>query len=214
MWWTISLIVALAVIAYLAYKDRQGDSMKLKGERIIDEWFALISGAQGKGDALTKNISRLLDAVKVPNLVLEHKEIHLGLWSKMLKGTRKFLVVENKYLKGYRIFIGAHDYGEQLSVSWYLTLEQTFLSRLATFAAQSTIFGLFFFPLLFLVQTLGGGRRSVVPEMMDLFDLEELRAYSTTVFQAAKQATDDLMKEMDLDSSKISKQTRGFLNIS
>ena len=213
MWW-ISLIVALAVIAYLAYKDRQGGSMKLKGERIIDEWFALIPDAQGKGDTLTKNISRLLEAVGVPNLVLENKEIHLGLWSKMLKGTRKFLVMENNYLKGYRIFIGAHDYGKQLSVSWYLTLEQSFLSRLAASASKNAFFGLFFFPLLFLVQKLGGGRRAVVPEMMDLFDLEELRAYSTTVFHTAKQATDDLMKEMDLDSSKISKQTRGFLNIS
>jgi hypothetical protein len=187
-------------------------TVKLAGSRIIDQWLLLISGAQGRGDALTKRVQELLKEAKVPSLTLEHMEVHLGLMHRMFKGTRKFLVVDNEYLHGYRVFIGAHDYGDQLAVSWYLTLEQSFLRRLI---GQSISFKALFslFLLLGWLWRRITGNDYVLPEKMDLFDRQELSSYATTVHLASKEATNELMKEMGLNSSKVGTQTRGFLNI-
>ncbi len=231
--WTFIIIVVIAVGGYMFYKNSQEESeteensdaspsqeqvrlrkTKLKEERIIDQWFTLIEGAEGKGNTLSKDIKRILEEIAVPSLKLEHKEVHLGLWSKFLKGSRGFLIAENKYLNGYRIFIGVHDYGKQLSVSWYLTLELTFLGKIMALAKVNPLAAIFFWPILIFAKIFYGGRGYVIPETMDLFDLEELRAYATTVHEAVKKATENLMSDMKMDFSKVDTKSRGFLNIS
>jgi hypothetical protein len=188
------------------------EAAKLKGGRIIDQWLMLISGAHGRGDALTNRVAEILKQAKTPSLTVEHKAVHLGFLSRMFKGTRKFLVVENEYLHGYRVFIGARDYGEQLSVSWYLTLEQPFFRRIA---GTSWFLLVIFYPLSLCgrIWRFITGRRYITPEQMDLFDIEELSSYASTVHQATKEATNELIKDMNLNSAKVSTQTRGFLNI-
>lgn len=202
-----------AIIEPSLREERGLNTTKLAKDRIIDQWSTMIPGAQGRGGELAKSIERILAAVEAPNLKLERKGVHLGIVDMLFGGMREFLVVDNEYLKGYRIFIGARDYGKQLNVSWYLTLEQSFWRRLVRGHAYLAIL---FFAFLIVSSIYGRmtGRGGVAPEMMNLFDREELSSYATTVYQATKQATEELMKDMELNSSKVNWQTRGFLNIS
>jgi competence CoiA-like predicted nuclease len=135
--------------------------------------------------------------------------VSLGRWGR----TRKFLITDNDYLKGYRVFIGTNDYGKQLSVSWYLTLETNILTQMSAAAAKNFFYAIIFFPIL-LVAKLFNLKFYTIPERMDLFDQEELRAYITTVHETVKTATEGLMKSLDLDFSKVDTKSRGFFNIS
>jgi len=210
--WTFFIIVILVVIGYNVFKNKgeeeseveetgNGSSpagteqkrlkkARIKRDRIIEQWFTLIEGAEGKGDELSQKIGRLLGEVAVPNLVLEHKNVSLGGLSALLKGSRKLLVAENKYLKGYRIFIGARDYGKQLLVSWYLVVDEKELPRLA--------------------RAVGGDSMME----LDIFKTEELSAFVTIVHQSLKDAVKQVMSEFNLDFTKVDTHTRGFLNIS
>ncbi len=56
--------------------------------------------------------------------------------------------------------------------------------------------------------------KAVSPEFMDIFDMEELSAYVTTVHHALIDATEEISKEVDFDFTKVDTVSRGFLNIS
>jgi hypothetical protein len=49
---------------------------------------------------------------------------------------------------------------------------------------------------------------------MNVFDIEELTAFTTTIHHAVTGAVEAVMKGMDMDFSKIDTKARGFLNIS
>jgi hypothetical protein len=201
----IYLIVLIVVGVFIA---RSG-STQLGANGIIEQWFILVEGAQGKGEHLNKEVSRILTELAVPYLKLGNKDVSLGRWGR----TRKFLITDNDYLKGYRVFIGTNDYGRQLSVSWYLTLETNILTQMSAAAAKNFFYAIIFFPIL-LVAKVCGFKFYTIPERMDLFDQEELRAYITTVHGTVKTATEGLMKSLDLDFSKVDTKSKGFFNIS
>ena len=221
--WTWFWLIYLGLIAWLVYdslRERRSGYLtksRLRPWRIIDEWFFLMEGGQGQGEKIMKEAERKLKSLLVPDLKQEYKEVSLGLLSRILKGSRKFLVVENSYLKGYEAFIGAHDYGNQLTVSWYLTLNPTWLGRITAFAINHAVAGLILWlviwPVRIILKIFAKGRGSVIPELMDLFDKEELRAYATTVHGATKDATMAVMKDFNLNYAKVEWHTRGLLNL-
>jgi hypothetical protein len=149
----------------------------------------------------------------VPNLKVHYKEVSGGTIGSFFKAHRRFLVVDNKYFRGYRAFIGARDYGNQLSVTWYLTVKQTWLGKLTFLASKSAAVSIFCFPILIIAKMFQLGKGYVIPEMMDLFDLEELSCYVSTVHAAVKAATEETLKEIDLDFTKADVKSRGFHNL-
>jgi len=185
---------------------------KLKNEKIVQQWSSLIGGAQGKGEEFTKFVIKNLQEVGAPNLKAEYMGVSLGMLSEMFKGNRRFLVVDNRYFKGYRAFIGARDYGKQLSVSWYLTFEETFWSKITKIVVKSPLSIILLFPFVWLIKILHLGRGSVIPELMDLFDLEEFNCYISTVQTAVKGATNSLLHDLNLDFTKVDVRSRGFHN--
>jgi hypothetical protein len=187
---------------------------KIREEEIVDRWSVLIEEANGQGKEVFKLTEANLKDLDVPNIELVQKEISPSLM-KRLKGKRRtFLVVKNSYLEGYLMYIGAADYGKQLSVSWYLTLESTGLGRLL--AKLPWWLQILFFPLLILlaVYNIFRGKKSVSPANMDLFDLEELTAYVTTVHHALIDATKEVSQTVGFDFTKVDQKSKGFLNIS
>ena len=187
---------------------------KIREEEIVDRWSTLIERANGRGREIFKLTQENLKDLAVPNIELVQKEISPSL-IKRLKGKRRtFLVVKNSYLEGYLMYIGAADYGEQLSVSWYLTSEATGLGRLL--AKLPWPIQILFFPLLILLAIYNIFRRkkSVSPADMDLFDLEELTAYVSTAHHALMDAAKEVSQTVGFDFTKVDQKSKGFLNIS
>jgi hypothetical protein len=198
---------------------------RLKDERVVEKWSTLIEGAAGKGDMLYKFIAEKLDSLHVPNITVARQLIKPERGG-IEKEKREFLVVENTKIINYDIYISARDYGSQLSVSWYMVLEKDTLTRSMK---QRPIYTLIRAPFVLLgnilaiasrhsegVASATGGNTEVsgFGGGFNLFDQEEIGAYTATVHGAMKDGVEEIMEGLNLDFAKIDTKTRGFLNIS
>ncbi len=188
---------------------------KLKEKTIIERWGALIDDCGGKGERIFEIVEQAIKERKAPKVKMARRMVSPSFF-KMLQGREKpFLIVSNSYLKGYRMYVGATDYGKQLYVSWYLCLEPNkYLKMIEAMpwwaqAAMLPIIGIIMVGLWLKRKT-----RVVSPEFMDIFDMEELCSYVITVHHAAMDAAEEIAKEVDYDFTKVDRVSRGFLNVS
>lgn len=152
----IVMMVVGAIVAYIGYKNT---GFILMREEVIDRWSVLIENGKGKANDIFTDTEDFIKKSEAPRIAVEMKEISPTIAKDMLGVTRSFLVVtnfENPKLVGYKTFICARDYGNNLDVSWYLTYKMSFFEALLS---------LFF-------------RGRFVPKL-DLFDEQDLRAYVT-----------------------------------
>lgn len=196
--------------------EKQGELRRTKLDkkwRTVSTSSTLVAGADGKRDALEALIKRNLKIVAVPNIKVEERMVsHAGIYE-MFGGGRKQLVIRNTKIKGYFLFVNVYDYGKQLHVSWYLMLRVNWLSRLLGMAEKNPVFYIPLLPVVFLAKILYHRARTTIPEMMNMFETEELSAYLTTIQHAVSDAVSDVAKDLNLNSAKIGWQTRGFLSI-
>lgn len=186
---------------------------KLKEEEIIDKWSVLIDGANGRGKELFKIVKERLKEIEAPKVAISEEEIFPSLIRKIKGEGRTFLVAKNNYLEGYLMYIGAIDYGKQLFISWYLTSEASASQKLL--AKLPWWIQIPLFPLVIFLSIYNRFRgKTVSPADMDIFDLEELTSYATTVHYAVINATKEISQSVGFDFAKVNTKSRGFLNIS
>ena len=94
-------------------------------EKITERWSYLLEGAQGRGKEIFESTKKKIEEVNPPHVQLKEEMLtpRLTLVGALRAEKRKFLVAFNEYLRGYKLYIGAKDYGKQLMVSWYLISE-------------------------------------------------------------------------------------------
>jgi hypothetical protein len=180
------------------------DQHKITEDKTLDEWIALINGAASKRDKTMEHLARAIQAEKIPNITISKKEIKLG------RDPRPFLVIEHSFLKGYYMYVAALAYGEdRLNVVWYLVLDTPEIAAARRDAkhGHGAPPGHDFFNKMF-----SGGANRVMN--MSILDKLELTNYVTLVHGVVVDTTKDLMKEQNLDWSKINTQTKGFLKLS
>lgn len=162
----------------------------LKDEKIFDQWGILIEGAQGKAENIFKEVRQEIENFNAPGIICEMETVKTGLFGKK----RQFLRIMNEALQDHRIYIGARDYGVQLSVSWFLTCEPGFFKRKASELIAKNAQALSF--------------------ALDIFDQQELQDYVSTAHHATLKAVENIMTDLGQDPSKIDKKSKGFLGIS
>lgn len=201
-------------------------------DKVVERWSAIIEGAQGKGEELFRITAKKIEDSKVPNIKIGKHEV-----SPQKRGSgklRPFLVIGHDRFHEYEMFVGVQDYGNYLSVYWYLAGEPTRIPRAlglwqsansATVQAtggRGSILGL---TVAIMNLTLGltgkvfnrvkdAAKGHVSTEDMDLFDTEELSVFVTIGHHAVLDAVEDIMNGLNLDFSKVERKSRGFLNIS
>ncbi|HEY4479327.1 MAG TPA: hypothetical protein VI981_03155 [Candidatus Paceibacterota bacterium] len=227
--WTFIIIVVIGVIVYLAYKNKQEGGLKkeklkggnivdgmfgftktIKQEKIIDRWSTLIDGANGQGEQVIAETIRIIEKLEAPNIFVSRQKRKPG--PGFTKTPREFLIAEHRILDGYDMYIGARDYGKQLFVSWCLIEEPISFWRLFK---RNPILAIFKLPLLIFGQAIAkmqGGSGQFM-SLLNLFDTEELTAYTTTVHHALLDSVKVVMENQKLDFTGIEKRTKGFLNI-
>jgi len=188
----VVLIIVGAIVAYIGYKNT---GFILLREEVIDRWSVLIENGKGRANQIFADTEDFIKKSEAPRIVVERKEISPAIAKDMLGVTRSFLVVtnyDNPKLVGYKTFICARDYGNNLDVSWYLTYKMSFFEALLSL-----------FP----------ARGRYVPKL-DLFDEQDLRAYVTNVHHSLLKAVENLMLSLKQDPSRIDRKSRGFLGVS
>lgn len=161
----------------------------LTGKNHSETWSVLIEDASGRGQEIYARIRKILEHHKVPNLIAEDKEVASSMIEGMKGNKRPFLMVRNSSLVGFRIYIGAGDYGNQLAVWWYMVPITNVWKR-----RKGILKGL--------------------PAEMDIFDQQDLISFLTTVHHAVVKASEEVSDSVGFDFSKVDQKSRGFLNIS
>ena len=170
------------------------------GERkaeILDNWSALIRGAQGQRDKVISTTKELINISKAPSIEMKEDKVGPGLAPSALGETREFLIVadrRNPKLGCFKAYVNANDYGDGLFVSWYLTYMPDVWQTLASL--------------------IPGAGKVIGLDELNLFNKQDLTAYVTCVHHCLLEAVDKLMLGMNQDPSKIDRRTRGFLGIS
>jgi len=166
-------------------------------QHVTGDWAHLIEGAKGKAEEIFKDTEHFIKKSGVSSITMKRQELIPGFIRGALGRKREFLVVKDGHfrLKPYRFLLNARDYGENLDVTWYLTY------RLSIFRALLTIIPFVnFIP-----------RKT---QDLDLFDLQDLKAFNTVCHYSVLQAVEKLMLSLNQDPSKIDRRSRGFLGIS
>jgi len=166
-------------------------------QHVIGDWGHFVEGAQGKAEEIFKGTEDFLKESGVSSLNIQRRELMPGIIKGMLGTKRQFLVVKEEHskLKPYQLLVNARDYGNNLDVVWYLTY------RLSLIPACLSIL-----PFI-----------SFIPaklQDLDLFDVQDLKAYNTVCHRAVLKAVEKLMRSSDQDTTKIDRTTKGFLGIS
>jgi hypothetical protein len=164
---------------------------------ILDNWSALIRGAQGQRDKVISTTKELINISKAPSIEMKEEKVGSGLAPTTFGETREFLIVadrRNLKLGNFKTYVNANDYGDGLFVSWYLTFMPDVWQVLASL--------------------IPGARKVVGLDELNLFNKQDLTAYVTCVHHCLLEAVDKLMLELNQDPSKIDRKTRGFLGIS
>lgn len=161
----------------------------LKGKSCSESWSVLIGNAAGRADEIYSNIKENLESNEIPDLEVVDKDVAPGLIAGWQGRKRRFLQVRNTSLVGFRIFIGASDYGKQLSVWWYMVpLTKMWKRRKGMFKG--------------------------FPAELDIFDTQDLTSFMTTVHRAVVDASKEVSESVGFDFSQVDRKSRGFLNVS
>jgi len=106
-------------------------------------------------------------------------------------------MVTNKGIgESYRMYIGVRDFGNNLDVTWLLTVEPRWFKSLARGAA---------------IVASAGAAGALMG--VDIFDQQDLRAYVTVTHHCLLKAVKNLMKELRQDFSQIQRKSKGFLEV-
>ncbi|MDP2665305.1 MAG: hypothetical protein Q8P23_01475 [bacterium] len=180
-----------------------GGENRITEDKTIDEWTALINSAANKADKTMEKLARAIQAEKIPNISISKKEVKLG------GDPRPFIVIEHSFLKGYTMYVSALAYGEErLNIVWYLifdTPEVMAARRNAKYGTSDPT------AVMNNIASIGGFGRVM---NMSILDKLELSNYVSLVHSVVVDTTKELMKEQNLDFSKINTQTKGFLKLS
>ncbi len=183
-------ILSLGAGLYLLLKNM------LRKEQVLDSWGMLIKNGQGRFDKVFQDTESFITESKAPSLKIGRNKMAPGIIGSLFGAKRDFLVVKDQQssmLSPYQIFINARDYGNNLDVSWYLTYRPSF------FEAFLAVFRI---------------RSSIALTELDLFELQDLTAYTAVCHHSTLDAVVNLMLELNQDPSKIDRKSKGFLGIS
>ena len=206
---TIVLFLLILGLAFLIISTKVGVAFLalaavgifiIIGERkaeILDNWSALIRGAQGQRDKVITTTKELINISKAPSIEMKEEKVGPGLAPTTFGETREFLIVadrRNLKLGCFKAYVNANDYGDGLFVSWYLTYMPDVWQTLASL--------------------IPGAGKVIGLDELNLFNKQDLTAYVTCVHHCLLEAVDKLMLGMNQDPSKIDRRTRGVLGIS
>jgi hypothetical protein len=161
----------------------------LKSETVVERWEQLIEGGAGKDQWILDTTERLVKDANIPNVSSRREAVSASLFGEK----RNFLIVTHKALREYEMFIGAREYGRHLAVSWYVTVNPSFLKRSVSKRIR--------------------GNPNALSEEIPVFAQQDLSAYVGIAADCVKKACETLMDELKLDTSTIDRKSKGVLNI-
>jgi len=165
-------------------------AVSLTSEKVLERWAGLVQGGAGRSEWLIDKTIELLSATDLQNLFYKREPVRTGMFS----DPRDFLILTYGTLREYAMFIGARDFGKDLDVAWFLTVNPGFLKRAIS-------------------KKLTGGNPNALSMDIDLFAQQDLQAFKLVADTCLQKAVDILLDELKLDHSTIDRKSKGFLSV-
>jgi hypothetical protein len=169
-------------------------AITLKKEVIVDRWSMIVKEGQGKTEEIYKDTENYIQKSEAPEVKFERVQVRASFLKGVFGNERTYIRIVNKNLKGYKMYIGARDYGKNLDLSWYVTCEPGLTAGII-----SKIFSIF-----------SSKKMTWVPNL-DLFQQQDLTAYVTVVHHCFIDAIEKITKGT---GQEIDRKSKGFLGIS
>jgi hypothetical protein len=100
----------------------------LQRSKVADSWSCILESAQGNAARIYRSTAAAILAAQLPHVYLERVIVKPTHWS---REEREYLLVTNQRFKEYPIYIGAHDYGNNLAIYWYLVVTEDLFAALS-----------------------------------------------------------------------------------
>jgi hypothetical protein len=103
----------------------------LRSSRVANSWSCILENLHGNAARIYRSTAAAILAANLPDVYLERAIVRPSHWS---TEEREYLLVtnQNQRLKEYQIYIGAHDYGHNLAIYWYLVVSADLFAALAS----------------------------------------------------------------------------------
>jgi hypothetical protein len=162
----------------------------LRTEHVIDVWHGVVKNAAGKDQYVLEKTEQAIKNASAPNVVCQREQVTTGLFGEK----RDFLMVTNKVLREYAMFIGARNYGKDLDCIWFMTVNPGFLKRA-------------------LSKHLAAGNPTALSMSLNMFAQQDLAAYKQLAHQCLQEVIQELMESLHLDYSIVDRRSKGFLSV-
>jgi hypothetical protein len=163
----------------------------LSREKVIDQWSALVERGAGKDKWVIDKTEALIKQFNAPGVSWKREAVSAGVFS----NKRDFLIVTHQRLKEYAMFISARDFGRDLDVSWYLTVNPGSFKRAIS-------------------KRLAYGDPNALSTNLDVFAKQDLSAYTSAVHHCLQDVLKTLMEsELNQDYATIDRKSKGFLSV-
>jgi hypothetical protein len=163
--------------------------VSLKKEKVVDNWNMVVERAAGRDKWVLDTVEKLVKEANMPNVGCKQDLVSTGMFSTK----RTFLLVADRSLRDYCMYISARDYGAHLDVGWFLTLYASGLK--AAMARHAT------------------GNPMAFSSQINLFAQQDLRAFITIAHHCVKSTVDMLYEQLKLAPPNMNTQSKGFLGV-
>lgn len=153
--------------------------MRLKTERILEEWSQLLPGCAGEAPRILADIQRQLEASNAPFMTWREESLASGFLIGALGRRRDCVRIRHAKFTEVVVLAGAHDHGADLLAFWLAAATPRVLGRIR----RSLRFGL------------GSDKRHELGAEFDVVEAWSLGAYLETTRAAVHGAIADLMRE-------------------
>src|SRR5262245_39473731 len=163
--------------------------MAIRHDSVADSWNTLVHNGAGHDKWLLDTVEGMIREAQMPGVTTGQTDISGGMFSER----RKFLVVNYARLRDYRLYISARDFGTNLDVSWYLTIQPGGLKRM--------------------VSKYMTGNPQALSMQVDFFSQQDLSACIGFAHHCVTDAVKQLLTQLEQDPTGLNTKSKGFLSL-
>jgi hypothetical protein len=165
-------------------------AISITREKVVEQWGAIIDDAGSKAEWVMATTESRINDAKMPNITIRRDEASAGMFS---GDKRSFLVVSHGGLRDYWMLINARNFGRDLAVSWFLTVNPGLFKKT--------------------ISKYGYGSPHALSQNINLFHQQDLQAFIRVSHNCLQKGIEELMGQLKQDYSKLDRRSNGFLSV-
>lgn len=163
--------------------------MAIKHDSVASSWNTLVINGAGHDKWVMDTVEQMIKDAQMPGVTTGQQDINSGLFGQ----GRRFLCVNYNRLRDYRLYIGARDFGTNLDVSWYLTIQPGGLKRMMSKYMT--------------------GNPQALSMQVDFFSQQDLSACVGFAHYCVTTTVKQLMDQLKQDPTGLNTKSKGFLEL-